>query len=116
MGKPVAWFDITAKDAAKSRSFYSEIFGWKIDVDPQMNYGMIDTAAAEGIPGGIGEAGEHSAAGIVLYIVVEDAEATLKQVESLGGERETLPYDIPGIGVMAVFRDPDGNRVGLWQR
>ncbi|WP_440102537.1 VOC family protein [Streptosporangium sp. H16] len=116
MGKPVAWFDITAKDSAKSRAFYSEVFGWKIDFDADMNYGMIDPGASEGIPGGIGEAGEHTPAGVVMYVVVDDAEETLKQIDSLGGEKETPPYDIPGIGKMAVFRDPDGNRIGLWQR
>ncbi|MEU4508312.1 VOC family protein [Nonomuraea bangladeshensis] len=113
MGKPIAWFDLTSKNAATSRAFYSEIFGWKIDVDPQMNYGMVDTGAGEGIPGGIGEG---DSASLVMYIVVDDAEATLKAVEAQGGERVTPPYEIPGIGTMATFKDPDGLQVGLWQR
>ncbi|MFE3450350.1 VOC family protein [Nonomuraea sp. NPDC059194] len=116
MGKPIAWFDLTSKNAATSRAFYSDIFGWKIDVDPQMNYGMVDTGSGEGIPGGIGQADDSGSAALVMYIVVDDAEATLKQIEAQGGERVTAPYDIPGIGVMATFKDPDGLQVGLWQR
>jgi uncharacterized protein len=115
MGQPVAWFDIAAKDPAKSRQFFADLFGWNINVVEEMNYGLVD-AAADGIPGGIGEAGDENPAGIVLYVAVDDAKAALDKVEALGGKAEVPPYEIPGYGLMAVFRDPDGNRVGLWQR
>ncbi|WP_062355539.1 VOC family protein [Herbidospora yilanensis] len=115
MGNPIAWFDLTSKNAGVSRSFYSEVFGWKIDVDPQMGYGMVDTGSAEGIPGGIGE-NPDAAPALVVYLVVDNAEETLKQVEANGGQRDVPPYEIPGIGTMATFKDPDGITVGLWQR
>lgn len=116
MGRPVAWFDIAAKDAAASREFYAGLFDWTIDVDEAMGYGMVDTGAAEGIPGGIGQARDDNPAGIVLYVAVDDAATTLKQAETLGGSTVAEPYEIPGVGRLAVFADPDGNRVGLWQR
>jgi predicted enzyme related to lactoylglutathione lyase len=116
VGQPVAWFDITAKDSKKSYKFYGELFGWNIQHDDSMNYGMVDTGSTEGIPGGIGEAGDEGTPGIVLYVAVDNAEDSIKQAERLGGKKEVPPYEIPGIGTMAVCKDPDGNRVGLWQR
>ncbi|MGR6913136.1 VOC family protein [[Actinomadura] parvosata] len=116
MGQPVAWFDITAKDAGRAHKFYAELFGWNVDANNPMNYGMVDTGSSEGIPGGIGQASDGAQPGVVLYVAVEDAKASLAQVERLGGKTEVAPYEIPGTGVMAVFQDPDGNRVGLWQR
>jgi len=116
MGRPVAWFDIAANDPTTSRKFYADLFEWDIPVMEEMNYGMVDTGASEGIPGGIGQADDGNPAGIVIYAAVDDAEAALAKAESLGGKIVTPPYEIPGYGFMAVFQDPEGNRVGLWQR
>jgi uncharacterized protein len=117
MGQPVAWFDVAAKDPAALRKFFADLFGWKINVVEEMNYGLVDTGSSEGIPGGIGQADDTTnPAGIVLYAAVDDAKAALDRVEALGGKTEVPPYEIPGYGVFGIFRDPEGNRVGLWQR
>lgn len=116
MGQPVAWFDIAAVDPSRSRKFYADLFDWTINVVEEMNYGLVDPGAPDGIPGGIGQADENNTAGIVLYAAVDDAQAALEKAESLGGKIEVPPYEIPGYGLMALFRDPEGNRVGLWQR
>jgi uncharacterized protein len=116
MGSPIAWFDVAADDPKKSRKFYADLFDWEINVDEAMDYGMVDTGATEGISGGIGKAGDGTPPGIVVYAAVEDAKAALEKAESLGGKAVAQPYEIPGYGLMAVFEDPEGNRVGLWQR
>lgn len=113
--QPPAWFDISAHDAEQSRMFYGELFGWKINVDESMDYGLTQTS--RGILGGIGQAGKENPhpAGVVMYFPVDDVEAALERAERLGGKRAVPPWAIPGLGKMAVFHDPDGNRVGLWQ-
>ena len=50
MNQPLAWIDITAKDAARSRKFYGELFDWNIDVNESMNYGLVKPTA-EHLPG-----------------------------------------------------------------
>ncbi|MEV0428282.1 VOC family protein [Micromonospora sp. NPDC050495] len=115
MGQPVAWFEIAVKDGAKSRQFYADLFDWKLNYVEQMNYAMIDTGG-EGIPGGIGTAGDGRTSGVLIYVVVDDINAALKKVGSLGGKTEVKPYEIPGTGHLAVFSDVEGNRMGLWQR
>lgn len=111
------WFDITARDAERSRAFYADLFGWPIAVDESMNYGLVE-ATPERMPGGIGQAHPDNPhpAGIVTYFGVDDVEASLAKAEELGGKAVVPPWEIPGLGKMAVFTDPDGNRVGLWER
>jgi predicted enzyme related to lactoylglutathione lyase len=46
---------------------------------------------------------------------VEDIEATLKTVESLGGAVVRPKETIPGMGSFAYFKDTEGNVMGLWE-
>ena len=60
MGDPVAFFEIISPDAARARSFYTELFGWAADANPAFGgYALVDTKAGDdAIGGGIGEADE----------------------------------------------------------
>jgi uncharacterized protein len=49
-----AWVDITAKDAEASRTFYTQLFGWRIQLIDAINYGVVQPGP-ETLPGGIGE-------------------------------------------------------------
>jgi predicted enzyme related to lactoylglutathione lyase len=115
VSRPPVWIDITARDAARSRAFYSELFGWEIHVDPAMDYGIV-AAGDDRLRGGIGQAGDGSPhpPGVVVYVAVADVDEALQRAERLGGTRALDPWEIPGLGKMAVFEDPEGNRVGLW--
>jgi predicted enzyme related to lactoylglutathione lyase len=117
MGAPVAFFEIISGDAERARRFYADLFGWKGDADPAMGgYALIDTASADGsIGGGIGS-DQDDAAGVRIYMRVDDLEAYLTRAVELGGKRIQPPTDLPGgYGQIAMFADPDGNRVGLWK-
>ncbi len=37
-GKPI-WVDLSSGDRAGSRAFYSRLFGWQVDVNPDPQYG-----------------------------------------------------------------------------
>jgi predicted enzyme related to lactoylglutathione lyase len=62
------------------------------------------------------DAKKRAAPAISLGSAKRHAKAALEKAESLGGKAVAQPYEIPGYGLMAVFQDPEGNRVGLWQR
>jgi len=47
----VVHFEITGTDGAKLRSFYSDLFGWKINADNPMGYGIVESEPAPGTPG-----------------------------------------------------------------
>ena len=118
MGQPVAWFEIVSPDAERARKFYTELFGWQAAADPNMGgYAVVDTQGGEGaIGGGIGAADEPGEAGVKIYMRVADLEACLERAEKLGGAVVVPPHDLPGdAGRTAIFTDPDGNKVGLWE-
>ena len=117
MGQPVAWFEIISPDVERAKKFYSELFGWKVDSDPQMGgYSLVDPQAGEGaVAGGIGAAEPGSGPSVKIYMRVDDLDAYLDRAEQLGGQRLVPPTDLPGdYGRFAIFTDPDGNQVGLW--
>lgn len=109
MANTVSWFEIHGKDGGKSQKFYKDLFGWNINADNPMNYGMV-----EGSDGGIGGGitGDQQAF-VTVYVTVDDLDATLKKAESLGGRTLMPPTDVPNGPRIAMFADPDGNSIGI---
>ena len=52
--------------------------------------------------------------GIVVYILVDDIEATLSRVAELGGRVVSSRARLSG-GYCAYFKDPGGNLLGLYE-
>ena len=52
MPNPVVHFEICGKDGKKLQDFYSRAFGWHVDTNNPMNYGMVAPADG-GMSGGI---------------------------------------------------------------
>lgn len=111
MAAPVVHFEILSKDAKKAQAFYSELFGWKIEVNNPMNYGLVQ-AAEGGIGGGVGPA-EQGPPHLTFYIQVPDLQACLDKVESMGGKTIVPPTEIPDYVTFAMFSDLDGHVVGI---
>jgi predicted enzyme related to lactoylglutathione lyase len=106
-----AWIDITAKNAEASRTFYAQLFGWRLGLVEALDYALIEPGPGT-LPGGIGQADDTH---ITTYFSVDDVEATIARAEQLGAKVATPPWSVPGLGTMAVLLDPDGNRLGVWQ-
>ena len=118
MPQPVVHFEISAKDRAKITSFYSQLFGWQVNADNPMSYGLASTKDGElGIDGGIyQQEAEDDAPGIRVYAQVEDAAAYLTKAQELGGTMVQEGIEIPGMGIIiGMFQDPEGNRFGVIQ-
>ena len=113
MANPVVHFEVTGKDGKKLQDFYSGTFGWKVNADNPMNYGIVDAAdTGGGIGGGI-SAGEGGSTSVTFYIEVDDPQAYLDKVTAAGGKVVQPVMEIPGMVILAQFADPEGNVVGL---
>jgi uncharacterized protein len=112
-----AWVDLASGDAAASREFYANLFGWDVQVNPDPQYGGYALA----------KIGGHDAAGIGpkmdpnaptawnLYIGTDDIEALAPRVTEAGGSVAMAPFDVGDQGRMAVFQDPTGAFISAWQ-
>jgi uncharacterized protein len=118
MGQPVVHFEIIAKDAEKLRSYYSDLFGWKINPDNPMNYGIVQrddnvNADGVGIGGGVGAGPEGYPGHVTFYVEVPDVEAALSKAESLGGSRMMGPEKVMEGVEIGLFNDTEGHLVGV---
>ena len=119
MGRAVVHFEVIGRDGDKLRSYYSELFGWQIDANNPMNYGIVQREGnmngdGVGIGGGVGQGPEGYDGHVTFYVEVADVEEALQQAESLGGTRIMGPESLmDGAVVLGQFRDPEGHLIGL---
>jgi predicted enzyme related to lactoylglutathione lyase len=114
MANHVVHFEIMGKDAENLRSFYKAAFGWDYSaVGGPMDYHVVQNA---GIGGGIGGGDLDGCAGrVTFYVSVEDIDAALSNIESLGGKKLQGPHPLPNGGQFAHITDPEGHFIGLVQ-
>jgi predicted enzyme related to lactoylglutathione lyase len=110
MSHPVVHWEIVGKNGAKLQEYYANLFGWEINTNTPMNYGLVDTKGP-GINGGIGQTDGPNY--VTIYVEVQDLQAMLDKAEALGGKTLVPPTDIPNTVSFAMFADPEGNVVGL---
>ena len=116
---PIVHIEIPATDAKTAGKFYSDLFDWKMEHDPNLNYVQF---TAEGGPGGgfapLGQGDpngfEVKPGNVLIYIDTDDIEGTLARVESLGGKILVPKSEIPTVGWYGFFTDPTGNPIGLY--
>jgi predicted enzyme related to lactoylglutathione lyase len=123
MGRPVVHFEVMAKDVDALRTFYGELFDWKIDTDNPMRYGLVsadDNAPGSsgwtGIGGGIGQIPDGHEGYATFYVDVDDVEAALQDAVRLGGQRVVGPMEVMDGLTIGMFTDPEGHLVGLASR
>jgi len=105
-------FEIPADDTAKGREFWGSLFGWQFDAT-QLPFEYHVTRISDQTGAAITnmEPGKH---GGRAYFDVQDISAGAARVRELGGEAsERRP--VPGVGWVAICKDPHGNEFGLWQ-
>jgi predicted enzyme related to lactoylglutathione lyase len=118
MGQPVVHFEVIGKDGDKLRSYYSELFGWAIDADNPMGYGIVQrdgntNADGAGIGGGVAGGPEGYDGHVTFYVEVPDVEAALAKAESLGGSRIMGPDKVMDTIEIGQFADPEGHTIGV---
>jgi len=121
MPAPIVHFEFGTKMAAKLKSFYSDLFGWRFEEHPGMNYALALTHEGEGylppagnINGGIFPF-EHGPAYLTIYADVPDIAASLEKAVELGAQRIMDIQTIPGVGQVVMFTDPEGHAIGMIQ-
>jgi uncharacterized protein YceH (UPF0502 family)/predicted enzyme related to lactoylglutathione lyase len=110
----ICYVEMPALDVGQSAAFYGSVFGWK---SRRRGDGSIAFDDGVGQVSGTWVVGRPpaEAPGLLIYIMVDDAEATLAAVASHGGVVvQPIGADAPEI--TARFRDPAGNVIGLYQQ
>ena len=106
-----SWCELKTSDAEAATKFYTEVFGWSVEKMPMqdMTYTVLK-AGEEGI-GGImpmppDAQGMPSHWGV--FVTVDDVDAIAKKAEELGAKTVVPLTDVPDVGRLYSFQDPQG--------
>ena len=107
------WNELTTRDPQRSVEFYGAVFGWTAGLLPME--GAADytefRVGDRGIAGMMPMEGDSWPADLpnhwMVYFTVDDCEAAVAKVESLGGTITVPPTEVPP-GTFAVVHDPQG--------
>ena len=115
-GAPV-WLDLSSSDPEGARTYYSKVFGWKVEVNPDPQYGGYALAKAGGKDvAGIGpKMSAEAPSAWLVYIGTKDADETAKKAEVAGGKVIAPPMQVGPQGRMVVIQDPSGALLGAWE-
>jgi len=109
------WSELSTSDLAKSKEFYSQVFGW--------GWGGADEYAEAQVGGrtigGVMPRRPDMPADIpdswLVYFGSSDVDADAKKAADLGATVVVEPTDIPGTGRFAVLTDPQGAAFALFK-
>ena len=113
------WVDSVHPNPPKAADFYGELFGWECeDTMPEGESGHYfmgridgrDAAAVGSIPSGAPDRATWN-----TYVWVDSADETTASAKAAGATIITEPFDIFDAGRMAMFADPEGAPVAVWE-
>ena len=108
----VSYLHIPARDIALSAAFYRDVFAWKLHGQPDKP--SFSDGTGHVIGRWVTDQAVTGADGLRAYVYVADVDDTLAAVTTHGGQIVTPPYP-EGTLRVALFADPAGNVLGIWQ-
>ena len=105
----VDYVEFPATDIAKTKAFYTGLFGWKFT-----DYGLDYTSFEDGrLAGGFFKKDTVTAGGPLVVLYAADLEGMQTKVQDAGGTIVKQIFSFPG-GRRFHFTDPGGNELSLW--
>jgi predicted enzyme related to lactoylglutathione lyase len=94
----ITHFDLPVDDPERTRKFYEQLFDWKIDLIPQVEYYLVETKGLDGGQGVGGGLTKRQSTGqtITDYMRVDSVDSYMARVEELGGKIVMPKQTVPG--------------------
>ena len=112
MAHPVIHAEIRSQDPDSTRTFFADLFGWKVASEGAFpGYTFIDTGAEGGAYVAISprQTGDDE---VLFFVSVDDVAAALKKAVELGGSIVQPEQKVPGTS-FGVLADAQGHKVGV---
>lgn len=114
----VWWNELGTRDVKGSKTFYGKVIGWtfeEMDMGDGNKYNIclhpqgpaggmfyMEGAQFDGVP-------QHW----MVYFAVDDVDATCAAINANHGQVRQEPFDVEGVGRIAVAADPSGGVFGI---
>ena len=109
-----SWAELATSDGEAAKPFYTAVFGWTYDdrpVGPDMVYSMAQLDGRSAAALFTSDQPPHWN----CYVTVDDVDAAAARAGELGATIVAEPFDVMTAGRSAVFTDPGGATLCLWQ-
>ena len=110
----ICYLEIPAIDIAQSVQFYQQVFDWQIRQRNDGSTAFDDTTSEVSGTWVLGRPPSNDP-GLLVYIMVASAATTIEAIIAAGGEI-VQPVNPDEGEVYALFRDPAGNILGIYQQ
>jgi uncharacterized protein len=111
------WNELNTRDVEKAKSFYEKTIGWKFEGMPMPNGTYWVAKAGDKMAGGVfdmnamglpKEVPEHW----LSYLSVDDIDKRVAAAKKAGATILREPFDVPGVGRIAILKEPGGAAIG----
>jgi predicted enzyme related to lactoylglutathione lyase len=111
------WNELMTRNVEKAKKFYADTIGWTYDAMPMPEGGVYTLAMSGGMPvAGIFDISGPDYTGVpeswMPYIAVDNVDERVKKATKAGAKVMKQPFDVPGVGRIAVLLEPGGAGVG----
>jgi predicted enzyme related to lactoylglutathione lyase len=124
-------FEVPSDDTERTKKFYTDLFGWKIEKWPgtndrqltsaatgqPMEYWMVTTTDDKGkkaLGGGIMKR-QMPEQQVTNYINVKSVDEYSSKVKLLGGKVVAPKKAVPGMGYFVLCLDTENNSFAIWE-
>lgn len=117
MKNTINWFELPVVDMKRAAKFYGALLGTRLETN-DFNGAPMTVLKSDGVSGALVQAKDRqpSEGGALIYLNVDgQLDAVLTRVREAGGQVVTPRTELGQMGAYAVFRDLEGNHVGLHQ-
>ncbi len=108
------WHELVSSDVVAATKFYTGLFGWKVTENPTPAGGTYRTfSQGETMVGGLFAAPPGVPSGWLVYVGVDDVDASAKKIAELGGKILVPPATVPDMLRFACGMDPQRAAFGI---
>ncbi|MBL7191636.1 VOC family protein [bacterium] len=104
--------ELPCGDMNRISEFYRKVFQWEIKPVPGMDYLLFGPGVNPG--GGFFRRGGDQPDAVIPYILVDEIKDAVSKITDNGGEIILPETPVADMGFFALFKDPEGNVMGLW--
>lgn len=109
------WSELSTSDLAKSKTFYSDVFGWQFGGSDEYAEAKVAGRTIAGLMPRRPEVPAEVSDNWLVYFGTDDVDSDAKRADDLGATVAVEPTDIPGTGRFAVLMDPQGAAFALFK-
>jgi predicted enzyme related to lactoylglutathione lyase len=110
-----SWSELSTSDLAKSKQFYSDVFGWGWGGSDEYAEAQVAGRTIAGVMPRPKEMPAEVPDSWLVYFGSDDVDAQAKQAADTGASIVVPPTDIPGTGRFAVLLDPQGAAFAIFK-